>query len=99
MSALAWTLSVTVSLPTNVPAPGLKRTVKSFDCADARVAEKTNRTKTSSAWRAGWALVTRALDVTVVESEGNWRSRRGATILVSIEARPLRCPQASSRLP
>jgi hypothetical protein len=33
MFALAWTLRVTVSLPTKVPAPGLKRTARELDCA------------------------------------------------------------------
>ena len=33
MSALAWTLRVTVSRATKVPAPGVKRTVRGFDWA------------------------------------------------------------------
>src|SRR5215216_4294388 len=55
MSALAWTLRVTVSVPTKVAALGVKRTVREFDWANAedpRPDEQATSTRTSTAWRA-----------------------------------------------
>jgi hypothetical protein len=51
MLAFAWTLRVTVWLPTNVPALGLKRTARESDWAggdDCRRDEHTSRTRSSA---------------------------------------------------
>ena len=51
MSALAWTLRVTVSLATKVPAPGLKRTARRFAWAageDPRLDAHASRTRPST---------------------------------------------------
>jgi hypothetical protein len=66
MSAPARTLRVTVSLPTKVPALGLKRIVWEFDragCEDSRLEKQASRTRTSAAWRAGGVHVLLALDI------------------------------------
>jgi hypothetical protein len=76
MSALAWTLRVTVSLPTKVPAPGLKRTAREFAWAepgakaggeDSRLVAHASRTKTSAAWCARSVHVLLALDIRAVQ--------------------------------
>ena len=77
MSALAWTLRVTVSLPTNVPALGLKRTVRVFAWAggeDSRLDEHASRTRTSTAWRARRVHVLLALDIRAIQSPRECRT-------------------------
>src|SRR5688572_22628593 len=77
MSAPAWTLRVTVSLPTNVPAPGLKRTARESDCAggaDWRRGGQVSTTSTSAVCRARRIHVLPALDIRVIRSQRECRA-------------------------
>src|SRR5688572_1710650 len=95
MEALPWTVRVTVSLPTNVPALGLKRTARESDWAggeDSRLDEQASRTRTSTAWRARRVHVLLALDIRAIQFPGgsleHW-SGNGAKI-----GRPARLERA-----
>src|SRR5215207_10060443 len=78
MSARAGTLRVTVSLPTKVPALGLKTTVSELDCAggdDQRGDEQVSRTRTSTAWRTRRVHVLLALDIRAIQPWGSVEHR------------------------
>src|SRR5688572_17013996 len=89
MEALPWTLRVTVSLPTKVPALGLKATVSDPDWAepaspkresakaggeDARLDEHATRTRTSTACRARRVHALLALDIRAISSHGEFKA-------------------------
>ena len=76
MEALPWTLRVTVSLPTKVPALGLKSTAREFAWAggeDSRLDEHASRTRTSTTWRARRVRVLLALDISASITGENGR--------------------------
>jgi hypothetical protein len=80
MEALPWTLRVTVSLPTKVPALGLKATVREFDWAggeDSRLDEHATRRRTSTAWRARRVHALLALDIRAIQFHGSLKHRSG----------------------
>src|SRR5688572_11166942 len=94
MSAPAWVRRVTVSPPTNVPAPGLKRTVRESDWTsgeDPRLDEPASRPSSSTARRAPGVHVVLMLDIRAIQSQGECRagSDTGARIGPTCD-RPLR---------
>src|SRR5688572_18150319 len=76
MSALPWTLSVTLWVSTKVPALGLKRTASEFDWAGGEDSSPTeHRTRRSTAWRARAVHDSVALDIRAIQVPGDCRAQ------------------------